>query len=485
MLVYVSCFVVWALIFSIGVQGRMSHPSAIMDADRAELMLKLGTSFYILEKHIGARGSGGVFGTKPGGHTAPQKQFLLEGKKVLEDSLNENPDSANLIAKLAIVLFDLGDEDSRKEGLFLLKQLLGRTAAVDRDLGKALLEIYTESTVDAGKESAFQKTIEDSIQPGWYRDASLLRLYKVCRDKQKYDRLHDDIEQRAAGSLINTIYLVVIGAVVILLGFVVIIVQLFLWPGRKSSGSDQYWHDLPSWSPRTVYLVFIAWLAMEIAGGAIVQRLLKESGIAQLGQMGVAITTALTYFASNAPALFFIYWFACRPVKAKLTDSISLKLKSGKHGTLWLVFIGLATWCAAVPIVALACYLGSKFLGAQGSSNPIIALVLSAARSANSGAILLFYLTLGVLAPLCEESLFRGFLYSSLRRRFGVGVSAFASAALFASAHLDPGAVIPLLSLGLIFAFVFERTKSLVPSMIAHGLWNSGSFTVMLMVFGN
>ena len=57
------------------------------------------------------------------------------------------------------------------------------------------------------------------------------------------------------------------------------------------------------------------------------------------------------------------------------------------------------------------------------------------------------------------------------------------SAAAFSLAHLDIGAILPLFALGCVFAFVVEKTKSIVPSIIAHGLWNSGTFTLVLLLF--
>jgi hypothetical protein len=80
--------------------------------------------------------------------------------------------------------------------------------------------------------------------------------------------------------------------------------------------------------------------------------------------------------------------------------------------------------------------------------------------------------------------LFRGFLYTSLRWKFGPFLSMLISAILFAAVHMDPGAFAQLFVLGFVFAFVMERTRSLIPSMVAHCMWNTGTFIVMMTVFG-
>ncbi len=490
MLILVSAFVVWALVFSIGIQGRMSRTSAVSDADRAEIMLKLGESFAQMENRwlpSASKSKGAIFGKKLERQAAAQDSFFSEAKKILATSVNERPDSSELKAKLAVLLIcENHDSKERKEALALMHELAGAHQPQGGALGKALLAVYGQAKPPSSEETALKKTFENSFKGSWYGDQVLLRLYKVTGDKTHLASLSEQLEQRCAGSLLNLLYLCMGAFLVAGIGLITIIVQFFLWPGRQAAAeSNSYWRESTSWNLKIIYVVFVSWLATEIAGGSLVQWLFKQIAVVGQGPLATAISTASTYAVSNAPALFYIYWFACRPSLSDLRETIKLRFRTEKSGLFGLVGAGIVSWCAALPIVACACYIGSKFLGSQGSSNPIINLVLDAAHSANGPAILLFYITLGVLAPLCEESLFRGFLYSNLRKRFGVGISLLVSASLFAAAHLDPGALIPLFSLGLVFGYVFERTRSLVPSMIAHGLWNAGSFTVMLLLFGS
>jgi membrane protease YdiL (CAAX protease family) len=78
-----------------------------------------------------------------------------------------------------------------------------------------------------------------------------------------------------------------------------------------------------------------------------------------------------------------------------------------------------------------------------------------------------------VLAPVFEELAFRGLLYAALRRRLGFMSSALVSASLFAIAH-GYGLIgcISVLWSGFLWAWVYEKTGSLVPGMIAHSLNN-------------
>ncbi len=82
---------------------------------------------------------------------------------------------------------------------------------------------------------------------------------------------------------------------------------------------------------------------------------------------------------------------------------------------------------------------------------------------------------LGVLAilaaPLCEEFLFRGLVFRSLRRTLPLGISVFASAAIFAVIH--PGvSMAPVFVLGLVSALSFEATGLLLAPVLAHAVYN-------------
>ncbi len=76
-----------------------------------------------------------------------------------------------------------------------------------------------------------------------------------------------------------------------------------------------------------------------------------------------------------------------------------------------------------------------------------------------------------VLAPLCEEFIFRGLLFRGLRRDLPLVWAAAASAAVFAIIHPSLG-VIPVFGLGLACALAYARTGWLLAPIVAHALYN-------------
>ncbi len=85
-----------------------------------------------------------------------------------------------------------------------------------------------------------------------------------------------------------------------------------------------------------------------------------------------------------------------------------------------------------------------------------------------------------VLAPIIEETFFRGFLFGGLRGRWGVFFAALASGLLFALAHIDPLLYVPFTLVGMVFAWGYVYSGSIFSSMIAHLLFNAVSFSVAL-----
>jgi membrane protease YdiL (CAAX protease family) len=93
---------------------------------------------------------------------------------------------------------------------------------------------------------------------------------------------------------------------------------------------------------------------------------------------------------------------------------------------------------------------------------------------------LVFVLTGAVVAPLGEEALFRGYVYTTLRARRGVSFAIGGSALIFALLHLAPlTAACVIFMMGIALAAVYERTHSLWVVVLMHGVNNTLSFLLL------
>jgi membrane protease YdiL (CAAX protease family) len=86
------------------------------------------------------------------------------------------------------------------------------------------------------------------------------------------------------------------------------------------------------------------------------------------------------------------------------------------------------------------------------------------------------------LAPVMEETFFRGFLFGGLRGRWGLLGAAFGSGFLFALAHFTGLSSLPLLPaigmIGMLFAWAYNYTGSLFAPIGAHFLFNLVAFLI-------
>jgi membrane protease YdiL (CAAX protease family) len=91
-------------------------------------------------------------------------------------------------------------------------------------------------------------------------------------------------------------------------------------------------------------------------------------------------------------------------------------------------------------------------------------------------------LAIVVLAPIAEELFFRGFFFAGLRSRWSLWPSALLSGAIFGLVHAPTGptAAIPLAGLGVGLAWLYNKTGSIWPCMLAHFLNNALAISVVV-----
>ena len=132
-----------------------------------------------------------------------------------------------------------------------------------------------------------------------------------------------------------------------------------------------------------------------------------------------------------------------------------------------------------LPLVSLVGWLQGQVWGDPGGSNPLLDLVL---RSHDATALACFGLTAVVLAPVFEETIFRGVLLPVLGRELGAGWGVVLSAAVFAVAHLSLGELPPLFMLGLGLGWLRWSGGRLGSCVLMHGLWNGLTFSNLLLL---
>jgi membrane protease YdiL (CAAX protease family) len=445
-----------------------------VEADKAEMALRMTSALMALEPILKSRGDNKQV-------VEMQQKFYLEADKALDKALKIAPDSSILLTKRLI----LHNETGRpiKADVAAINKIDTEKA---KNLSKLVTSIFITQKISKEELPEIRRILKTEMTGGWYQDVLAVQIERVSGTKKSYEKKVDEFVEHYKFYLIR---IAALWAGIGLSGFVgviIILAQLFMLGRTPTSEEERAYIAAPvDWGWKVVYGVFIAWLSTEFLVVPLMKGVSKDlANIAvSHGAVVVALITAGLYLSQNLPAIFYIWFFAVRNHSVKFAEAVRFRWKTKRRGPIGLFFAGVATWYAAIPLVIASTLVSSHF-GSQGSSNPIVAVVLSSVKESNPLAVVLFLITLGVLPALCEETLFRGFLYTSLRRKFGVFISIVFSATLFSLAHFDVGGALQLFVLGALFAFVFERTKSLIPAMVAHCMWNSGTFLMALTMLG-
>jgi membrane protease YdiL (CAAX protease family) len=141
------------------------------------------------------------------------------------------------------------------------------------------------------------------------------------------------------------------------------------------------------------------------------------------------------------------------------------------------IALAIVTWIGALVAGVLATVLLSPFLG-QPRSNATDLL----GRSFDPLFVVPIVPTVCLLAPLCEELLFRGAIFGWLRSRLPAPVAAVLSAALFAGAHLLLPLFPELFVFGLAAAWIYQRTGSTLNSFVMHASQNTLAVVLTYLV---
>ena len=90
-----------------------------------------------------------------------------------------------------------------------------------------------------------------------------------------------------------------------------------------------------------------------------------------------------------------------------------------------------------------------------------------------------------ILGPLAEEVFFRGFLYRAMRRRLSAAPAILINGILFGLIHMSVARLVPLAVLGMIMAWLFEKTRSLVACTTLHALHNTLQVLLIYHLYGS
>lgn len=142
-------------------------------------------------------------------------------------------------------------------------------------------------------------------------------------------------------------------------------------------------------------------------------------------------------------------------------DTVSTAALNWRTATKGLLFIGLIVLLYRMAFDSLIATLLMGWFGASGDLDWSMHLIL--------GAPMLGYSYIFFTAPIFEEIIYRGIFYDGLRKKGHTFWSAsLFSAMLFAIMHLSVVQGVNAFVLGLLTAYIYERTQMLIAPIVFH-----------------
>ena len=179
----------------------------------------------------------------------------------------------------------------------------------------------------------------------------------------------------------------------------------------------------------------------------------------------------------DALTIVFILYFTVTQYKEKL---IALGI-SFKH-FFRNIFYGIMSYVAIAPVL-LAILIGTSIftnlIHYVPQEQPVVKLFL---KEQNTRFLIYTTLFASVVGPMIEELFFRGFMYNAFKRHIGIFWSAVITAGIFACLHVHAVGFLPIMVLGLLLAYLYEKTGTLVASMTVHIMHNLSMLLLVLLV---
>ncbi|MFB6433568.1 CPBP family intramembrane glutamic endopeptidase [Bacillus thuringiensis] len=209
--------------------------------------------------------------------------------------------------------------------------------------------------------------------------------------------------------------------------------------------------------------IIVTYILMQLSGIVGLPLLLKTGLYDNRGftmeEKGQIITGHWAIF-SFFVALCIVLWLLRTDIRDRHLDA----MRSSVPATIGWIFIGffLAFFSQIVAGMIEMQLLGIK----QGSENTM--KLMEIARTTPW-----FLIVVSIIGPILEEIVFRKILFGTLYKKFNFFIAAIISSLVFAAIHFDFTHLLVYTAMGLVFAFLYVKTKRIIVPIAAHVAMNT------------
>lgn len=206
---------------------------------------------------------------------------------------------------------------------------------------------------------------------------------------------------------------------------------------------------------KTTFKLFFIFILLQILGSVAAVPLVLMYQFVDTGTIDPNAANASLLLPGSLLTLFFTVWYLWKQGYLEDDGQIYSPVSAGYLG--WTALAGLAAIVLTDGLMSLLDFL------------PDWLEQTFDLMQASWGGILY----IAVLGPVLEELMFRGAITRELLRKFSPATAIVISGLLFGLVHFNPAQSVVGFLMGMLLAWLYYRTRSVVPGIVVHVLNNS------------
>lgn len=174
------------------------------------------------------------------------------------------------------------------------------------------------------------------------------------------------------------------------------------------------------------------------------------------------------------------YWVYLKVMNQKAKEVLWLDKPKPK----WLL-LTIVSIAVIVPIISVLSWMNVELVSEFPTTGWIEMMELKEETqlklfNGNPAYFPIFLICFSFLPAIVEEFIFRGLLFKKLLdvSTGNLHFAAWTSALIFGAIHFQPWALIPMIAMGALFAYLYHRTKSIWYSVVLHAIFNGTTLVV-------
>ena len=242
---------------------------------------------------------------------------------------------------------------------------------------------------------------------------------------------------------------------------------------RKFLGHHEQKHDttleVPTWFYNRLDLLGLSFIFLLFSGLVISSLMVSEKAARVIVAGDLLGQISLQFIIASIVSAFVLS-------RVKLTDWLGLKWKSW-----WLVFFIAPAAVLFMWLLLWALYFLNYMKWIQSLGVDVIQDSVKLLQEAKDPAVLgLMALAAVIVAPICEEIVFRGYFYPAAKKFIGTWSAGICSALVFSAAHGSVAALLPIFLLGGLLVFLYEKTGSIWAPIAVHLCFNGATVGIQI-----